>query len=120
MPSGPERALRREITRLALLDPADLSSVLSALPLDHRLRTESLLADYITPPVNNSDLALVPTWVRERIDGTVPGLTPGARAALAECSERHRPHDAQKPVEKEGKSLLDQTMAALFPVRRTR
>jgi len=85
----PERALRREIARLAAFDPDDLAAVLDELDPHHRLRVEALLRELLTPTVSGPGSGFAP-WVDARLAGGGE-MTEEARRLLARCAARLAP-----------------------------
>lgn len=85
----PERALRREVMRLAGLDPDDLMAVLDELEPRHRSRAEALLRDLLVPATAGPDSGFAP-WVDERLAGG-GAMTEEARRLLARCAARIAP-----------------------------
>lgn len=85
----PERALRREIVRLAQRDPDDLAALLDELDAPHRARVEALLRALVLPVPSESDSPFAP-WVGERLGGGAD-MTEAARRLLARCAARIAP-----------------------------
>jgi hypothetical protein len=107
------RALRREVGRLATLDPADLDAVLADLEPVHAARIRDLLRQALGLPQPEVPVR-TPAWLAERAEGQVAGMTERARKELARCIAQLIPGAAAAsapPVR--GRSLFDQTMAAL-------
>jgi len=85
----PERALKREIARLAQCDADDLAAVLDELDAPHRDRVEALLQALVLPDPRASDGPFA-SWVNERLAGGAV-MTDEARRLLARCAARIAP-----------------------------
>ena len=108
-----ERALRREVARLAILDPADLAAQLDALDPRHRDRIGRLLQEFANSPTDSGAPAAIPAWIDDRIAGRVIGMTERARSALAACAGETLPRLVAPSEGSTGKSLFDQALTAL-------
>ena len=108
-----ERALRREVARLAMLDPVDVAALLDALDPRHRERVERLLRELASPATDSEVPAAIPTWIDDRIAGRVPGMTERGRAALAAWAAEIGPRPAARSEAPTGRSLFDQAFTAL-------
>ncbi|HLY89141.1 MAG TPA: hypothetical protein VKQ27_09160 [Acetobacteraceae bacterium] len=108
-----DRALRREIARLAMLEPDDLRAILEALEPGRRRRVEGLLAQLSEPDMPNPQGTKWPSWIEDRASGRIPGLTDRSRKALAACAERVVPNDAAPRRAAKPQSLVEQAFHAL-------
>jgi hypothetical protein len=107
------RALRREVRRLTALDPSDLEAVLADLEPSHAARIRHLLRQALGLPEPELPLR-APAWLVERAEGRIAGMTDRARTELGRCLAEQMPGSATASIPPvRGRSLFDQTMAAL-------
>lgn len=106
------RALRREILRLAALDPDDLDELIAMLAPAQRDRVRHLLREALMLPLPDVPSGLAP-WIHDRIEGSIAGMTERGRLALAHCAGDAAPMPRPSAEPRAGRSLLDQTFSAL-------
>ncbi len=103
----PDRALRRTIADLAVLDPEDAAAVLADLAPGEREAIEGLLREYAAyfdgaaKPVTKGggayDLSRLSPWLVERLEGAFEMTTP-AREALRDSAVRLYPTPTGKAI----------------------
>jgi len=107
------RALRREVRRLTTLDPSDLEVVLAELQSSHATRIRQMLRQTLGLPEPQIQ-ARLPAWLADRAEGRITGMTERARKELARSLAQLIPVGAAAAIPPvRGRSLFDQTMAAL-------
>lgn len=107
------RPLRREVRRLAALDPSDLEALLADLDRPHAARIRQLLRQTLALPEPVAPVR-APAWLAERAEGRIAGMTDRARNELARCLAQLGADGQPATVPPErSRSLFDQTMAAL-------
>jgi hypothetical protein len=116
-----DRALRREVMRLARLKDDDLSAVLDGLNPSARQRIEGLLLELAREPVVAT--AAPPKrpqqfspWLQDRLNGAVTGVSTHTHATLVECAALEAGRGADAPVQKPGdQSLFQQLLTGRSP-----
>ena len=110
------RALRREILRLALLDPGDLEVLIGQLTPAHRGRVQALLGEALVLDGGPRNAGIA-SWIEDRIEGRVDGMTEQGRLALAHCAGHAIPTRAASEM-LPGRSLVERAFSPFGRGRR--